>query len=141
MAGAALWRRAGWWSSATSSATTGRFPAAWFSPDGAFVGTGGPGHHRRGGLRGVAATEFGFVAVGHYQDEQGASRPLLLLSGDGRTWARDPGAAFELQDVRRLGLVAVGVHEGMVIVGGLAAYYDDFEELLIWGGPVGPSGG
>lgn len=120
----------------------GRSPAAWFSPDGASWERIDLGIQEEGELRSVAATEFGFVAVGRYLDPQGGHRPLLLLSGDGRTWTRDPGLAFDLGNgTRRLGLVAVGVHRGVVIVGGLAVYFDDSEELLVWSGPIGPSGG
>lgn len=119
----------------------GPSPAAWFSSDGASWERIDLGIPEEGELRGVAATEFGFVAVGRYRDPQSGYRPLLLLSGDGRTWTRDPGLAFDLEDSVRLGLVAVGVHQGVVIVGGLVGYHDDSEELLVWSGPIGPSGG
>lgn len=52
-----------------------------------------------------------------------------------------PGSALETQESRGLGLVAFRAHEGLVIAGGLAAYYDDLEEPLIWSGPIGLSGG
>ncbi|MBM3957439.1 MAG: hypothetical protein FJ313_05240 [Gemmatimonadetes bacterium] len=76
-----------------------------------------------------------------YTRPNGAAAPLVLLSGDGRTWYEGTSEAFTVDGATRLSLTAVGVHRGMVVVAGVANYIDDYRDVLVWSGPIGPSGG
>jgi len=118
----------------------GRFPTIWYSLDGLSWERADLGDAVPGDLLGVAATEFGFIAVG-YTRPNGAAAPLVLLSGDGRTWYEGTSEAFTVDGATRLSLTAVGVHRGMVVVAGVANYIDDYRDVLVWSGPIGPSGG
>ncbi|MBM3695756.1 MAG: hypothetical protein FJW79_07480 [Actinobacteria bacterium] len=118
----------------------GRFPAIWFSPDGIQWERPDPGVAFEGELVSVAATDFGFIAVGFFRPE-GRTSPLVLLSGDGRNWYQEAEGAFEVEGTRRSRLTAVGVHAGTVLVGGLVTYFDDYRDVVVWSGPVGPGSG
>ncbi|MBU1493615.1 MAG: hypothetical protein KJ956_06580 [Actinobacteria bacterium] len=117
----------------------GRFPAAWFSPDGITWERVDPGTLLEGELAAVATTEFGFVAVGHTQEDR-TVLPLVLLSGDGRHWSEDTGPLPGVEDAARATLTTVGIHQGVVMAAGTATYLDDSREVLIWSGEVRGSG-
>lgn len=117
----------------------GRFPAIWFSPDGATWERPDPGIAFEGELVGVVATQLGFIAVGYSRSDSG-TRPLMLLSGDGRNWYEEADGSFEVEGARRGSLTAIGLHGGLVLVGGLVTYSDDYRDVLVWTGRVQAAG-
>ena len=117
----------------------GRFPAAWFSPDGIAWERMDPGTDLEGELVAVASTEFGFVAVGHTVADR-TVRPLVLLSGGGRDWTDGSGLLPGVAEATRVYLTAVGLHQGLLMTAGNVTYPDDTRDVMIWSGEVRQSG-
>ncbi len=115
----------------------GRFPAAWFSPDGIVWERVDPLVAGEGELMSVAAMDHGFVVVGNSREDH-TTRPLILLSGDGRSWSQDTGGPAVVEGAA--GLTTVAAHQDVLIVGGQIIYFDDSRDLVMWSGSVGPSG-
>ena len=118
----------------------GRCPAPWFSADGTSWERPDPATTLEGELVSVTAAGTGFIAVDHTSEDDTVA-PLLLLSGDARSWFEAAPGAFAVEGASRVTLTALGVYLGTVVVAGVASYPDYSDRVLLWSGALVPVGG